>query len=259
MSNGISSFVFHSDPVTTLATMAAGAAGVVIDWERGQKRHRQSLYNTQISLHDREELRWANEHVDGTVICRINGGEDLDAEEICSAIELGATEILIPMVTSVEQVQRVLDLVRERVLVGIMLETKRSLELSSVLAELPLARVYVGLNDLAIERKSHNIFLPLVDGTLKRVRPHFQCPFGVAGITHPTLGDPIPCHLLIKELLRLACDFSFLRRSYFRDLEKYSAAEIVKAIGEISQTDDFQQADHEELKRRVYAIKKPLI
>jgi hypothetical protein len=75
----------------------------------------------------------------------------------------------------------------------------------------------VGLNDLAIDRGERNIFRAVLDGTVERVRRHFSIPFGFGGLTLPERGDPIPCRLLMGEMIRLGCNFSFLRRSFFRD------------------------------------------
>ena len=62
-----------------------------------------------------------------------------------------------------------------------------------------------------------NLFMAVVDGTVERVRKHSRVPFGFAGLALPECGSPIPCQLLIGELARLNCHFSFLRRSFYRD------------------------------------------
>jgi hypothetical protein len=78
--------------------------------------------------------------------------------------------------------------------------------------------VYVGLNDLSIERGDLNIFAPVVDGTVEWTRRHFDVPFGFAGLTVVDGGVPIPCRLLIGEMARIGCAFTFLRRSYHADI-----------------------------------------
>jgi hypothetical protein len=82
----------------------------------------------------------------------------------------------------------------------------------------PLSRVYVGLNDLRIDRGSDELFEPLVDGTVDQVRSHVgQSRFGVAGLTLPDRGSPVPSRLLAGELSRIGADFTFLRRSFLAD------------------------------------------
>jgi hypothetical protein len=96
-----------------------------------------------------------------------------------------------------------------------------------MLGKLPLSRVYVGLNDLAIDRKKRFIFSALADGTVDYIRQYIKVPFGFAGLTLPDCGYPIPANLLYSEMARLLCSFAFLRRSFLRDIRgKNLAIEI---------------------------------
>ena len=102
---------------------------------------------------------------------------------------------------------------------GILVETRAAVAVADELAQLALARVYVGLNDLAIERGTPTIFAPLADGLLDELRQTFAgTRFGFGGLTLPEAGTPLPCHLLVGELARLRADFTFLRRSFYRDV-----------------------------------------
>jgi len=107
---------------------------------------------------------------------------------------------------------------RGRCGVGILIETVDAVGCAFELARLPLSRVYVGLNDLSIERRSRSLFEALTDGLVDGIRPYFGVPFGLAGLTLPECGRPIPCRLVIAEMARLSCGFSFLRRSWRRDM-----------------------------------------
>jgi hypothetical protein len=122
------------------------------------------------------------------------------------------------MVRSPEEVLEAIRLAAGRCGVGILVETLDAVRCASELSRLPISRVYVGLNDLSIERGTRSIFEPLVDGLVDRIRPSFTVPFGLAGLTLPECGRPIPCRLLIGELARLSCKFTFLRRSWRRDM-----------------------------------------
>jgi hypothetical protein len=96
---------------------------------------------------------------------------------------------------------------------------------------LPVSRVYVGLNDLAIERRTPSIFTALADGTVASLRRICtEVPFGFGGMTVPELGRPIPATLMLGELLRLRADFTFLRRSFWRDVADRDAASAVASI-----------------------------
>jgi hypothetical protein len=100
------------------------------------------------------------------------------------------------------------------------------------LARRPLSRIYVGLNDLRIDRRTTCLFTPLVDGTVERVRAHAgEIPFGVAGLTLPGRGAPVPSRLLAAELVRLGASFTFLRRSFLADT---AGKPLAPAVAEIS-------------------------
>ena len=74
---------------------------------------------------------------------------------------------------------------------GILVETLPAVAAAAGLATRPLSRVYVGLNDLRIARGSSELFEPLVDGTVDRIRADVErLPFGVAGLTRPDAGTP---------------------------------------------------------------------
>ena len=120
-------------------------------------------------------------------------------------------------------------------MVGILVETEAVLEQLDDVAGLSLSRAYLGLNDLAIDRGTTNIFDPLVDGTIEEVRGYFSVPFGVAGLTVVDAGAPIPCRLIVGELSRLDCGFSFLRRSYHADIRSRDpVAEIPRLLAALA-------------------------
>ena len=232
MSRHFELFLFSTDPAIAAPAVAAGVSGVVVDWERVGKRHRQAGADTQIGEDTIDDLRRVRHANCGRVLCRIDNCVPLLDEQLEAAIAAGADEILIPMVRSAEEVDRVLSRVGRRCGVGILIETQAALAGLDDLAALPLTRVYVGLNDLAIERGSTNIFEPLVDGTVEWIRKHFSIPFGLAGLTIADSGAPIPCRLVIGELMRLDCTFSFLRRSYHADIRGRDPAEEVPRLRE---------------------------
>jgi 2-keto-3-deoxy-L-rhamnonate aldolase RhmA len=211
-------FLFSADPATVAGAAAAGVSGFVVDWERVGKRHRQAGADTQIGENTVEDLARARAATSNRILCRIDNKPRLLAEQVEAAIARGADEILVPMVRSADEVEHVRVLVAGRCGVGLLIETEDALVDIDEIATLVVTRAYVGLNDLAIERGTSNIFEPLVDGTVESIRRHLSVPFGVAGLTVVDGGRPIPCRLLVGELVRLDCTFSFLRRSYHADI-----------------------------------------
>jgi hypothetical protein len=211
-------FLFTVDPGRGRDTLAAGAAGIVVDWERRGKARRQAGEGTQISTDTPADLSRMRAAVDGRLLCRINGYGQWTAAEVEDALARGADEILLPMVRTAEEVDRALDLVAGRCGLGILIETQDAVDRAAELARRPLSRIYIGLNDLRIDRRSDSLFAPLVDGTVEAVRAEVRRPFGVAGLTLPGGGFPIPGTLLAAELVRLDTDFTFLRRSFTADM-----------------------------------------
>ncbi|MEW6093217.1 MAG: hypothetical protein AB1531_04540 [Chloroflexota bacterium] len=197
----------------------AGVLGFIVDLENKGKQNRQVNFDTQINQDTIEDLRRVRESTDQAVLCRINSFGPWTRGEIEAAVNAGTDEIFLPMVRTPREVLQTLEMIHGRCGLGILVETSEAVECSHQLAQLPLSRVYVGLNDLAISRDLDNIFISVSDGTVEQVRGQFQVPFGFGGLTLPDLGTPIPCRLLINALLKLDCQFSFLRRSFYRDIE----------------------------------------
>lgn len=223
-------YVFHSNLDLTNQCINAGIDGVIIDWEEADKRQRQSLYNTQINKHDESTLSQVKSIFSGAIICRVNGGVNLSKDEIKKAIRLGATDIMVPMIKSIEEINYALSVIDNQARCIPMIETNEAVEIAKEIGKLAVDKVFIGLNDLSISRNSDNVFLPLIDGTVDYIRQNIPMALGVAGLTHPNLGNPVPCKLLLNEMKRLKCDFSFLRRSFFKDSLELSPSEIIDAI-----------------------------
>jgi hypothetical protein len=211
-------FVFTVNPVFAAGCVDAGAAGVVVDWERRGKARRQAGEGTQINGDTPADLARVRAATDGRVVCRVNPAGPWTAAEVDLAVRLGADEVLLPMVRRPEEVDRALDAVAGRCGLGILVETQDGVDRVDELVARPLRRVYLGLNDLRIDRGSSVLFAPLVDGTADRVRAACSVPFGVAGLTRPDAGWPVPSRLLAGELARTGAAFTFLRRSFTADV-----------------------------------------
>jgi len=252
-------FVFYSNLDLICQSIEASVQGVVIDLEHKGKGNRQNPYNTQISTHTVQDLKDLRNEISSYIICRINGGRYLDQDEIIKVIDSGADEILIPMVTSLDEIDYVSKIVNNQICVSVMIETNEGINIAKEINSYSISRVFVGLNDLAISRNSRNIFMPLVDGTLDSLRPNFTVPFGVAGLTHPYSGYPIPCKMLINEMKRLNCSFGFLRRSFYKDLGKYSQKEIFSALRNEFSNGENEELDFQDFKKRTLSLECCLI
>lgn len=210
--------LFSTDPETVSRNTEAGIDGFIVDWESKGKETRQAGADTEINADTPEDLRRVRAATNARLLCRLNQPGPWTPEEIDEAVAGGADEVLLPMVRSAGEVVDAIRVARDRCGIGILVETVDAVRCAAELARLPISRAYIGLNDLSIERRSRSIFEPLADGLVDRIRPLFTVPFGLAGLTLPESGRPIPCRLLIGEMSRLSCGFTFLRRSWRRDV-----------------------------------------
>jgi hypothetical protein len=227
----LSLFCFVTEPAKAASLLAGGVAGLVVDWERRGKDVRQAGADTEISTNTLSDLIAVREVTTAPILCRVNPPGPWSGREIEDAIRAGADELLVPMIRRASEVDEMLDLVGRRVPVGILIETEEAVANARKLAQRPLSRAYLGLNDLAIERRSESIFVPLVDGTAERVAAALgTIPFGFGGLTLPDRGHPIPSRLLIGGMVRMRCGFTFLRRSFWRDIGRDDPASPVFRI-----------------------------
>jgi hypothetical protein len=211
--------LFTTTPLLASQCMDAGINAFVVDWENKGKYERQSKRDTEINADTPDDIRRLRGIAGARVFCRINACGPSTRDEVDTAIEAGATDLFLPMVRRPAEVTRFLDCVGGRTRAGILVETSAACRQAGALARLPLDAVYVGLNDLAIDRGSTSIFAPFADGLALHLRRCFaEVPFGIGGLTVVDKGHPVPCMLLMSELQRLRCDFTFLRRSFKRDI-----------------------------------------
>jgi hypothetical protein len=225
-------FLFSTNPATVRTALAAGVDGIIVDWENQGKKSRQESFDTQINYDTYDDLCRVREVTpEGQLICRINGfSHEHTHEEVELALKAGADEIFLPMVQHCEDASRTYDMISGRAEFSILIETVPALSCLEELSKLPLKRAYIGLNDLHIQQNSRNIFVPLMNDTVKNIRGQFDIPLGAGGVTYPPNGKPIASKYLINEYARLGINFSFLRRTFLKDHENHSMDYMVHKI-----------------------------
>lgn len=218
--NNIELLLFSTDPLMIEQVDQAGIDGFIIDWEDHSSANRQHPLSNFPAPDTAEDLASTTALTQRPVWCRINHSGDWTENEVELAIAHGANLILLPMVRETEEVEHFLSLVAGRVQTGILVETVEACTCAPQLATLPLDRIYVGLFDLSISRGGNeDLFTPLIDGTVEQLRNTFhKNSFGVGGLTTIDGGNPVPCLELMAHLVRLGCDFTFLRNSFKRDV-----------------------------------------
>lgn len=219
MSRSLELILFETERSAAARALEAGVDGLIVDLERSGKHRRQEGADTEINEHRPEDLELSRELGARLRYCRLEGPGCWRPEQVEEVIGRGATHLLLPMVERPEQVATLLERVAGRAAVGILVETVAAVGEAAALAALPIFGAFVGLNDLAIERRSRSLFAALADGTVERVREAFAGKeFGFAGVTVVDRGEPLPARLLLAEMARLGATFAFLRRSFRRDL-----------------------------------------
>lgn len=237
MAHSFELILFSNDVPYVQQATRAGLDGVIIDRENMGKSHRQLTRDTQVNYHTFDDLEQMRSVSDIRTFCRINNLQDIRIAEAKRAIRCGADEIFLPMVRTVAEVTEVLQIIEGKADLGILIETEEGIAIAEDLSHLPLSHVYVGLNDLAIARSMSNIFENVYNGTVEYLRDHFpHIPFGFGGLTIPPHGNPIPTVLLMAEMMRLECNFTFLRRSFLRDVPIDKLGDAIPLIKSSLQT-----------------------
>jgi hypothetical protein len=164
------------------------------------------------------------------------------------------------MVQDREEVESFLALIDGRAESAILVETEAAVRNASGFSDLPIDAIFVGLNDLAISRGKSNIFLPVVDGTVDKLRRIMPKPsFGFGGATCADLGNPVPARLLVGTMAAIGANFTFLRRSFRRDIVGRNLAGEVSGIRKlwselIGRSAERIRSDHQELAKIVTSL-----
>jgi hypothetical protein len=238
----------------------AGISSFLVDCEKSGKKARQSGFDTEINTDTPADLTGIKVWPGTTAFLRIDRYSDPTKRQVETAIDHGVDVLLLPLVTNPAEVERFLHHIAGRCRAGILVETVSACRRAKQFAEFPLDFVYVGLNDLMIDRGSRNLFAPILDGTLDSLREAFprSC-FGFGGATAVDRGSPIPCLMLLQEMARLACRFTFLRRSFKRDVAVGEMPGAVAGIHDCWKTLRRRspadiESDHESLCARIAAL-----
>lgn len=240
--------LFAGDDDLVRRALDGGLTAVIADWENRGKAARQADADTEVNAHGPAELEALARLGVPRRFCRVNALSDDSVAEIERALSAGATDLLLPMARGADDAARFLELVDRRARAGILVETAGALGEAEAIALLPLDRIYVGFNDLSIDRGTPHLFTPLADGTLDALAATFAAHrFGFGGVTVVDGGSPIPCRLLMGEMARTGASFSFLRRAFRRDVAGRDVAAELARIAALWQR--LRARDEEEVDR----------
>jgi hypothetical protein len=251
---------FEHEVDQVLPLRAAGLTDFMVDIERRGKVRRQLSADTEVSGASLPAVSRLAKLDNVRVHCRVNSWSARTKDEVREAIDRGAARIYLPMVQDREEVESFLALVDGRAESAILVETEAAVRNASGFSDLPIDAIFVGLNDLAISRGKSNIFLPVVDGTVDKLRRIMPKPsFGFGGATCADLGNPVPARLLVGTMAAIGANFTFLRRSFRRDIVGRNLADEVSGIRKlwselIGRSAERIRSDHQELAKIVTSL-----
>ena len=206
-----------------LATRAekCGVGRIMVDLERNGKFERQKFRDTWISKHRMEDVAPVARAVSSAdVMVRINPLYDGSGEEIDAAIAAGADCIMLPMFTTLSEVETVGALIAGRSGFVPLVETGDAMKIIAEVAALDaVTEVFIGLNDLHISLCLDFMFEPLADGMLDDACAALRAigkPFGFGGIARVGEGD-LPAEFIVREHARLGSTRVNLSRTFARD------------------------------------------
>jgi len=232
--NSLGFMLFENSADQVQKAIGYGLNCFLVDWEDKGKNDRQMGYDTEIRPGTIEDLQNISAIPEAEVWCRLNHFGPWTEKEVESALLAGACGLFLPMVKKVDEVKLFLEYIGGRCSSGILIETVEAASLAKVFSRMPLDRIYFGLNDFTISRNDRFIFTALYDGTVEYVRKEIgnNVLFGFGGATAVNCGTPVPSKNLLQEMARLECSFTFLRRSFNRDIQKYPPVNVIKDIQE---------------------------
>lgn len=211
--------MFTTDTDFAIRAERAGVDGFIVDWENHSKALRQQGFGMEINYDTVADVRALCDCVQLPVTVRIDRSSYFMRRHIEEAIECGARSLMLPMAGDASDVEAFVDLVGGRAETIVQIETESLVARCRDLRSIGWDCIYVGLNDLMISRQAQWYWEPFFDGTIERIVEALQDrPIGLGGVTVIGGGSPLPFTDLLREMARLGCSTSFLRRTFKKEI-----------------------------------------
>lgn len=202
---------------------AAGVRRIMVDLEINGKKERQASRSTFISSHTRKDIPLIRQVVKSAeLVVRINGWNAESVYELDYALGEGADLIMLPMITSMVQLESFLDHLGGRARPLPLLETAYSMaHVSTITAHPAIQEVFIGLNDLHLSLGLDFLFEPLalgiIDWMAGQVKAHDKS-FGFGGIATVHSGE-LPAERILGEHVRLGSSGVILSSRFCKDVQ----------------------------------------
>lgn len=209
-----------NDPKQALNLSECGIQQIMVDTEIMGKVERQGHKDTIISHHSLNDIiALKNLSLEAEIICRINPFHIGTFDEIDTAIRNGADVIMIPMITSMEDYQSMVDRIHNKAKVLPLIETPYSFfNLSQILDYSKLTQIHFGLNDLCISLGMKNLFEVLLSQTFQDTVSNIKTSGltkGIGGIGDPQISQKVSPLALLNRYLKCGSNSVILSRSFF--------------------------------------------
>lgn len=209
-----------NDPNQAQNLSECGIQQIMVDTEIMGKVERQGHKDTIISDHSLNDIiAIKNLRLEAEIICRINPFHAETFDEIDIAIRNGADVIMIPMITSMENYQSMVDRIRDRAKVLPLIETPYSFfKLSEILDYAKLTQIHFGLNDLCISLGMKNLFEVLLSQTFQDTVRNLKTrglTKGIGGIGDPQISQKVSPLALLNRYMKCGSNSVILSRSFF--------------------------------------------
>jgi hypothetical protein len=229
MTRPLQLLLFTTDPSFAAEADAAGVDGFLVDWENRWKQVRQDGYGMEVNFDTPADVRALRAVSTRPVAVRVDRYRRVVDRHVEEALDCGAGLLMLPMAETPADVERFVDVVAGRAETIIQIETQSLVERCAELRSIGWDWAYIGLNDLMVSRRGRWYWEPFMDGTLDRIVEVLGGRgVGVGAVTIIGGGAPMPFTHLFREMARLGCGLTFLRRAFKREMTgRDFAAEVV--------------------------------
>ncbi|MBS1739022.1 MAG: hypothetical protein JST88_00640 [Bacteroidetes bacterium] len=251
-------FIAITNNVSHAQAMAeAGVQQIMVDTEILGKVDRQKGKQTVINTHQISDVALLKGALSNQVkiICRINKYNNKTQQEIEEAGINGADAIMIPMISNMNEYEKIVNNIPESINIIPLIETPYSaFKLLDIIQCRKPEQIHFGLNDLFIALGMKNlfeiIFSNLFRCLINEAKEHVPL-VGIGGIGNPNTPQKVDPNLLIKEYVSIGSNSVILSRSFFG--ENYNKDEIsagIKKINEVA-SKPFTQQQYIQLKEQI--------
>lgn len=212
--------LWTDDPALAAAAACAGVGRIGPDLERLGKRRRQPAPGHLFSGHSPAALASLRQVIGAARLhVRTNPPHPGLAGELEACLEAGVTSMMLPMVRRVSDAREVVERIRGRAEVIVMVEHADALPIVDELVALDgVADIYVGVNDLALSLGLPSRFDVLASGVVDAIAESVHrrgLGFGFFGLARPGDTDlPVPSDLVYADQARLGATSFILARSF---------------------------------------------